>query len=75
MAADLYRGGEDFGGEDGDVGSAGGFALVVGEPVRPGEAVVVADGLDGTGSEGYGFCGVGDVGVEGSVLLLRRGEA
>ncbi len=49
--------------------------LVVGEPVRPGEAIVVADGLDGAGAEGYGFCGVGDVGVEGSVFLLRCGEA
>jgi len=75
LAADLYRSGEGVGGEDGDVSAPGGFALVVGEPVWPGQAVVVTDGLDGTGAEGYWFRGVGDVGVEAGVFRLRCGEA
>src|SRR5439155_5377580 len=75
LAADLHRGSEDVGPEDGDIGAARGFTLIVREPVRPGHAVVVPDRLDGAGAEGYGFGGIGDVGVEGSVFLLGRGEA
>src|SRR5262249_52276933 len=75
LTADLDRRGEDLGGEDQDVGAARGFALVVGEPVWPGHAVVGADGLGGAGAEGYWFGRVGDVGVEWCVLLYQSGEA
>jgi hypothetical protein len=74
LAADGERGGEDVGGEAEDVGTAGGFALVVDEPVGPGKGRVVADGLDGTGAEGYGFGGIGDVLVEGCGGFVRGGE-
>ena len=66
LAGDVHRLGEYIRGVGEHVGAARGFALIIDQPLRPGEGQDVADGLAGTGAEGHGLGGVGDVLVEGS---------
>src|SRR5207245_9105222 len=44
-----------------DLGAAGSFALIVHQPLRPGQAVAVANGLTGARAERHRLRRVGDV--------------
>lgn len=51
---------------------SGRLALVVDQPLGPGEPLVfVAGRFDGTGAEGHRFGGIGDVLVEGFIIGRR----
>jgi len=75
LAADFDRSLENVGGEDENVGAAGGLTLVVDEPFGPSETGAVGNRLDGSCAEGNGLAGIGDVFVERSVGGTRRIEA
>src|SRR5439155_999051 len=75
LPANPHRRGQCVGEERHDVRPAGGLALVIDEPLRPGIALPVAQGLDGAGAEGNRLGGVGDVLLEGRLPGRRRREA
>src|SRR5579862_584476 len=66
LALDVKGLGEHIAGVGENVGAARGFALIVDQPLRPGERQVVSDGLAGSRAEGNGPGRVGDVLVVGS---------
>ena len=57
LAGNVDGCGEDVGGVGEDVGAGGGGALIVDEPLGPGEWGIVADGLRGPGAVGHGCAG------------------
>ena len=74
LAADLHGFGQHLRGEGHDVGAAGGFALVVDQPLGPRESVAVAHRLMGAGAIRDRLRRVGDVFLECSVAGFRGGE-
>ena len=75
LSANVYWSREHFAGIGEHIGPARGLALVVDQPLRPGEREVVADGLAGARAEGNRLGGVGNVLVKCGVGLRGRGKA
>ena len=76
LSANLGRHHQDVGGEHRHIGSAGGFALIVHQPLSPCEAISRgADGLDGTGAERHRLGRIGSILVERCLVRTRRGKA
>src|SRR3989442_14323919 len=75
LPAYLYGRAQDVGNKYHSIRAAGRLALVVYEPLGPGQTATVADRLIGARAKSHGLRGVGYVSVERRVAGLGRSEA